>query len=95
MDYQPTGQSLTQDSSSKMPYIIGVVVVVVLAFWYFYSVQSPALNTESTATEQTQLTTLPDGNTTADISADINQLPDSSAELDQDAAASAEAVGSF
>ena len=93
--YVPTtGQTVEQGSSAKVWYIVGAVaVIVLLALWYVYSTQTPSVNTEtSTATTQTtpavetQTTQLTGGNTTSDISADLNQT-DSSVGLDADSAA--------
>ncbi|MCX6786642.1 MAG: hypothetical protein NTU85_02405 [Candidatus Kaiserbacteria bacterium] len=79
-------QQMDQGLSSKMWYIIGAVVVIALAFWYFSAspVKAPTANTQT-----------PSDNTTAAISADLNQTSDGSAELDQAAAASAQAVQGF
>jgi hypothetical protein len=83
----------SQNSSNKTWYIIGVVVVVALALWYFSSSGvSPSANTGPTAVEQTQ--TSPD-TTTAAISSDLNQIPDDTAALDQAAVAAAAAVQAF
>ena len=90
MDYQ------TNQNSGATWYIVGVVVVIaVLALWYFYPAQTQNAGTESSAVEQVQTQPLSSGNTTADISADLNQTTNGSALLDQDAAASAAAVSSF
>ena len=97
MDDQP----IKQNSSSATGYIIGLILVigiVACAFWYFSAKQSPAVNVEqpSAVVEQpAQTSPLSSGNTTADISSDLNQTPDVSAELDQAAAASAQAVQLF
>lgn len=77
----------TTNQSSAKWYAVGAVVIVAFAFWYFYDKQTPSVNTESTAVEQTQTQEQSSGNTTADISADLNQIPDSSAGLDADASA--------
>lgn len=69
-----------------MWYIIGAVIIIALAFWYFSA--SPAQ--APTAGTQTQ-----SDNTVAAISADLNQTSDGSAELDQAAAASAQSVQGF
>lgn len=68
-----------------MWYIIGAVVIIALAFWYFSA--SPAQ--APTASTQTQ------SDTVAAISADLNQTSDGSAELNQAAAASAQTVAGF
>ena len=73
-------------------YVVGAVVVIALGLWYFYAGQAPATNTQSTAVEQAQIPALTGGNTTADISTDLSQVPDTSAALDADASASASAI---
>ena len=78
---------MDQGSLNNRWYIIGVVVVVVAALWYFYGGQAPTVGTETSAVEQAQIPTLTGGDTTADISADFSQIPDTSAALDADAAA--------
>ncbi len=80
---------MDQGSLNNRWYIIGVVVVVVAALWYFYGRQAPTAGTETSAVEQTQIPTLTGGDTTADISADFSQIPDTSAALDADASAAA------
>ena len=89
---QAVGQEVVQSSSSKTMYIIiGAVVVIALVVAYF-ALKSPTTSevmTDSQAlTEQTVDPALTEGNTTADISADLNQLVGDSAALDADAAAS-------
>ncbi|OGG93148.1 hypothetical protein A2609_02605 [Candidatus Kaiserbacteria bacterium RIFOXYD1_FULL_47_14] len=82
---------------NKILYIVGILIIIVAAsYWYFSAkpAQAPT-TTESTAVEQTQIPPLASGNTTADISADLNQVPDTSAALDQAATASAQAVQGF
>lgn len=76
-----------QGSSSTMWYIIGAIVIIALAFWYFSA--SPAQSPTAT-TQQSQNT-----NTAAAISAEFNQTSDGSAALAQDQAASAQAVSGF
>ncbi len=74
----------------KTWYIIAAVVIVaLLGYWYFGSTSSQS---PTSAVEQAQLPGLTAGNTTADISTDLNQTPDPSAALNADAAASAQAV---
>ena len=80
-----------QDLSHAVLYVIAAVVVIVaaIAFWYLSSQsQTQPTNAETPAvTEQTQPTQISEsGNTTADISASLNQT-DSSSELDADSAA--------
>ena len=76
--------------SHAVLYVIVAVVVIVaaVAFWYLSSQsQTQPTNAETPAvTEQTQTSSPESGNTTADISASLNQ-PDSSSELDADSAA--------
>ena len=86
MDYQ---NNMEQDSSGNTWLIIGVVVVAVAALWYFYGRQAPTLDAGSSAVEQTQMPALAGGDTTANIGADLSQVPDTSAALDADAAAAA------
>lgn len=80
-----------QSSSRAALYVVvGVVAVIAAAaVWYLSSLpQTQPAAPIPTATEQTQPAQSPaSGNTTADISADLNQIPDSSAELGADAAA--------
>lgn len=75
----------TTNSSNMMWYIVGAIVIIALAFWYF-SV-SPASPTTSTQTSG--------DNTAAAISADFNQISDNTATLDAEAAASAQTVSGF
>ena len=74
------------NSSANVWYIIGAVVVIAaLAFWYFSTTRAPS----TTGTETS-------GDTTAAaISAELNQISDDSGTLEQDASASAAAVGSL
>lgn len=97
----PVQATPMQSSSHALGYLVGAVVIVVVAgaLWYAYSTRTePALDTETpTATEQTQSaeTQSPvSGNSTADISADLDQI-DSSSALDAEAAASADSVSGF
>lgn len=77
---------IDQGSSIKMWYIIGIVVIIALAFWYFSAspVQAPTANTQTTS-----------DNTSTAISAEFNQISDGSTELNQAEAASAQAVQGF
>lgn len=89
----PTGQ---QASSANVWYGVAVVVVIAIALGVAYFVMNPAstgteeeaANSQTTPLEQTQTTVPTAGNTTADISAELNQIPDTSASLDADAASS-------
>ncbi len=74
----------------KTWHIIGILVVIALALWYVFGQQVPAVNTESSALEQTPA--LSSGDTTADIAADLAGAPDIFATLDADASASAAAA---
>lgn len=92
------GQPVEQSSSATLWYIVlAVVVVIGLGLLYFVTSSPVTYETASdaqTSTEQT-LPALTGGNTTADISADLNQIQDSSAALDADASASANEVQSL
>lgn len=86
-------QPMEQDSSNKVWYLIGAAVIIALGLWYFYGVKAPTADTGTSAVTEVQIPELTGGNTTADISADLSQIPDTSAALDADAAASASAIG--
>ncbi len=73
----------------KTWHIIGILVVIVLALWYVFGQQAPA-DMGSSALEQASA--LSSGDTTADISADLNGALDTSAALDADESASAAAA---
>ena len=86
---------MNQSSSNTTWYIVGAVVVIAaFALWY-YSAQTPSADMQNSAVEQTQALPLSSGNTTADISTDLTQTLNSSAELDQEVAASIQAVQGF
>ena len=74
-------------------YIVGVVIIAVLGLWYFSgwgkTVVPPV---ESSVVGQVQVPGVTTGNTTADIANDLKQTPDTSAALNADASASAQAV---
>ncbi len=70
-----------------MWYVIGAVVIVALAFWYFSA--SPAKAPTASTTQ------IPSDNTTAAISTALNQTSDGTAELNAAAASSAQAVQGF
>lgn len=93
MNTPTPGVSTEQDSSNTVWYVVGVAVIVIAAvvLWYFYGMPKPVVDTTSTAIEQTQVVP-PANNTVGDISSDLNQIPDTSAALNQDAAAAAQAV---
>ena len=103
MDPQPTVQppilpSREQTPSNTVWYLVGALVVIAaLAIWYYYSTQPQAAGTQSPIVEQAQTETPPlgSGNTTTDISADLNLISDDSAALDQEAIASDQAVQSL
>ena len=84
------------NSAGKTWYAVGVIVVAIaaIALWYYYSTTLQTADTRSTA-GQTQPSPVSSGNTTADISANISQLPDDSAGLSQDVTASVQAVSGF
>ena len=91
MDYQQT-----QSSSKSVWYIVAIVVIIAaLAAWYFYGTQPPTTDIQSSAIEQMQTPAISSGNTTDDIQADLNQMSIDSSALDQDEAASAQAVQSL
>lgn len=84
-------------SSHKVWYVVGAVVLIVIAgaLWYLYGNQAmPAPSQNTAATEQTN-DGLSAGNSTADILSDLNQTVNDSAGLDQAAASSAAAVQGF
>lgn len=86
MDYQNAEQG-----SNKVWYLIGIVVI--LALWYFYGMKkAPVMESQSSVVEQVQALPPTSGNTTTDISTDLSQIQDTSAVLDQDAAAAAQSV---
>lgn len=91
----PPMQPMEHDSSMKMWWIVGAVVVLALAGWYFYGGKVPTESVGTSAAEQVTIPAPSSGDTTADISADLAQTPDTSAALDADAAASAQAVSSL
>lgn len=111
MDYQPMGQTPNPVQNQTPPptmnpipqssqtngiwYVVIALVVIALGLWYFYGSKASTTSTEPTAVEQTQIPALTSGNTTANISADLNQITDTSSALDADAAASAAAVSGF
>ena len=75
----------------KTWYIIGILVLIALALWFVFGTQK-AVVPQTSALQEKQEASLTAGDTTADISADLNQTADTSAALDADAAASAQAV---
>lgn len=77
------GQSAPQSSPVTLWYIVLAVVVLGFGALYFL-MQSPAAS-EPQALEEGQAAEPTEGNTTSDISADLSQIPDSSASLDSDA----------
>ena len=89
---QMVGQMPGQGPSATIWYIVLAAVVVIGLGLYFVlkpPVTEQAATDAQSSAEQAQLPALTGGNTTADISADLNQIQDSSATLDADAAASA------
>lgn len=87
-----------QSSSPAVWYIAGAAVIIALALGYLYMANQPSAEEQMTDTQATtgqEQTQAPaSGNTTADISADLNQV-DSSSSLDAEAAASADSVSGF
>jgi hypothetical protein len=73
-------------NSNTMWYIIGAVVIIALAFWYFSASPAQAPTASTPAASNT---------TAAAISAELNQTSDGSAALNQDAAVSAQTVAGF
>lgn len=98
---QPIEQSVVQavepKSSATVWYVVIAVAVIALGVAYF-AMRSPVADEAVTDTQATtgqeQTPALTDGNTTADISADLNQI-DSSSSLDAESAASADSVSGF
>jgi len=99
----PLPENQSEGESSKTGwYVLGVlVIIVVLALWYAYATQAPPTNLEQTApqtapvgtaTSSTQTTSGSGTTTNADLQAELNQSSDSSAVLDQAAAASAQSI---
>ena len=88
-------QRTNQSSSIAIWYVIGAVVIIAFAFWYFYGKQTSTTDTQSTVVEQTQTPAQSSGNTTADISADLNQVTDASVGLDADASATGGDINSL
>jgi len=74
---------------NKTRYIIGAVVVIALAFWYLYPLNS---SVDTVPPETVTQTPASAGNTTAEISAEFEQIADDTAELNQAAASSAQDV---
>ena len=72
-----------------MWYLVGGLILVGLALWYFYGQSAPSENAPTSAIEETQLPEPTVGDTTADITTDLEQIPDPSSALDADAAAAA------
>lgn len=74
-------------SSNKTWYIIGIIIIIALAFWYF--------STKSSSTPAPTATGQAGSDSVSAISSDLNQIPDDTAALDQAASSSAAAVNSF
>lgn len=89
----PTAPAAPPSGSSHaaLYVVVGVVAVIAAAaVWYLSSLPQtqPATVETPTVTNETQPAQAPaSGNTTTDISADLNQIPDSSAELGADSTA--------
>lgn len=99
---QPIAQSVVQavepKSSATVWYVVIAVAVIALGVAYFATrspVADEAVTDTQATTVQTETPALTDGNTTADISTDLNQTSDNPSALDAEAAASSEAVSSF
>lgn len=90
----PVVPEMRQNSTMWVWVILAVAVVAALALWYFFPKQATA-PTSGTAADLSQSAALSSGNTTADISADLNQTLDDAAALDAAAAASAQDVSGF
>lgn len=87
MDYQTEDKG----SSGTVWYIVGIIVIIALALWYYYGTRTPSMGTEP-STAQMEVSPDAGANTTVNISSDLEQIPDISADLDQDVAAAAQAV---
>ncbi|MFZ3044228.1 MAG: hypothetical protein WA058_03955 [Minisyncoccia bacterium] len=72
-------------------YIIGAIVVIALAVWYFYGRQVPSVGPSALE----EASALSSDNTMAAISAELSATPDDTAALSQDAAASEQSVSGF
>jgi hypothetical protein len=83
----PVQPMLVPQSSSMKIWVVALVVAVLAAaaIWYYSTRAAMPVSSQNTA-EDTNATS---------ISAEFEQLPDDSAALNQDAAASAQTVGSF
>ena len=79
MDYQTTSQD-----TFKMWYIVGILIIAA-ALWYTFGNNKPA-EMPSTAGEQVQVEPVAANNTTENISTDLSQIPDVSADLNADSA---------
>lgn len=100
---QTTMEPMEQSSLHNVWYIAGAIVVIAaLGLWY-YSSLSPAADMSSqtvgtetqTVSPAQQVTSLSSGNSVEDISADLTQTSDGSAELSQAAAASVQDIQGF
>lgn len=84
-------QPVPRSSSSAIWYVVLTAVVIGLGILYFVMRPPVAENTAAgsqATTGETQAAPT-EGNTTSDISADLSQIPDTSASLDSDAGVSA------
>jgi hypothetical protein len=99
MDYQPMDQMNNRSSNKTWYVVILVVLIAIFALWYFSGDKAiaPVIETptESSATDQTQMPALSGGNTTADISTDLSQIPENSTDLNADADASVKDIQGF
>lgn len=93
----PTEQVAESKSSGMIWLVIGAVVVIALGAWYFYSMNAAdgeSMN-DSRAMEEQEMPAITGGSTTADITADLEQIPDVSADMDADASATAGEIQSL
>ena len=82
---------MEQGSSAKW-YGIGALVIIAFALWYVYGRPTLSTDAPASAVEQAQTPELSAGDTVADISAGLQETPDTSAALDADAASAAAAI---
>lgn len=81
----------------KSLYVIGALIILVIAFWYVYPSMSSLTTTPADVVTESSGTPAEtqESNTTTSIEADLGNIKDDSAELDQEAAASAQSVQGF
>jgi len=88
-NYQPIGQTVETGSSHVLWYVSLIVAIAAVGLGYFYWSSKGMVEDQSSTLNQATLPQLTEGDTTADITDDLSQIPDLSASLDADAAASA------